>query len=181
MSGSNKRTIIDMTGKAVSWCDVILIGPGIGMGRSAAKLVSKVMLDTDKPVLVDADAIRICSTDEQIKNCLRCGTHSGIVMTPHPGEFSCMSGKTVMEIKDSFATLPLYYVKDMHVTLVCKDARSMIVSYGCREAYVNTTGNDGMAVAGSGDVLSQRGRASSSKRLVIIVTSSLAEQTQGIS
>ena len=144
----------DMTGKAVSWCDVILIGPGIGMGRSAAKLVSKVMLDTDKPVLVDADAIRICSADEQIKNCLRCGTHPGIVMTPHPGEFSCMSGKTVMEIKDSFATLPLDYVKDMHVTLVCKDARSMIVSYGCREAYVNTTGNDGMAVAGSGDVLS---------------------------
>lgn len=137
------------------WCDGILIGPGIGTGRTASILTRWALLDCDKPVLIDADALKICTDDVDIATALRSGRRSGVIMTPHLGELSYMSGKSVKEIRETLNVMPYEFADRMHVTIIAKDARSIIASSGCEAAvYVNTTGNNGMATAGSGDVLS---------------------------
>jgi hydroxyethylthiazole kinase-like uncharacterized protein yjeF len=73
-------------------------------------------------------------------------------MTPHLGEFSRLSGLSIKDWKQQPIELTNELAHRYNVTLVCKDARTVIADGG-QNVYVNTTGNSGMATAGSGDVL----------------------------
>ena len=75
-----------------------------------------------------------------------------ILLTPHVGEMSRLLKRTTSECKDDLPTCAKILAKRFHAVAVAKDARTVV----CKEqgaCYLNTTGNSGMATAGSGDVL----------------------------
>ncbi len=131
--------------------DVILSGPGIGTESKAKKCVELILKKASSPVVLDADAINIVSgkidllkqNSERIK----------IVLTPHPGEFSKLIGKSKEEINLNRISLSSEFAVKHGVFIVLKGHHTVIASPD-GEIYINQTGNPGMATAGSGDVLS---------------------------
>lgn len=80
-----------------------------------------------------------------------CEYPHGIIYTPHLMEMSRLCGRSVREIKEKLIDTAQLYADEKHI-MVLKDARS-IVSDGSSKTYINTSGNHGMSVGGSGDVL----------------------------
>lgn len=130
--------------EALEWGDCIVLGPGLGRSGRAEKVVSYVLEHCDKPLVLDGDGINLCK-----KEMLYGKGH--IILTPHPKEFSGISGKTVEELKKDFLNEVRSFSGETGCIVVGKDART-VVSDG-REIYVNVSGNSGMGTAGSGDVL----------------------------
>lgn len=146
-----------MLESAVKWCDGILIGPGIGTGIFAKQMVTILLEEQNqalqKPMVMDADALNILSeAGEPLLSKVITYTKP-IVMTPHLGEFGRLCKESVSELKKKKESLARGFADTYHCTVVCKDARTIVVSRDQKEAFINTTGNDGMACAGSGDVL----------------------------
>ena len=122
--------------------DAVLIGPGLGQSAGTLAVTKAVLENAKCPVVVDADGINVLSAHMDI---LR-ERHAPTILTPHAGEFARLGGKGL----------------DRH-----SEAKAFAMAYGCilllkghetvitdgEECYVNHTGNPGMAVGGSGDVL----------------------------
>lgn len=135
--------------EALSWADIIVCGPGIGTTDTAAQLVKNVLKNASVPVLMDADALNLIAGDVNIL--LR--PHTELVVTPHLGEMSRMSGDSVSYIQNHLIEVAEEFARQYNVVCVLKDEHTAIgVPYG--QTYLNLSGNEGMATAGSGDVLS---------------------------
>ena len=116
--------------------DAVLIGCGLGQSESTY-LVTRAVLENAKcPVVVDADGINVLATHKDI---LR-ERHYPTILTPHAGEFARLGGGD-----------PVTFAKDTDCVLLLKGHRTVITDG--EQIYVNQTGNPGMAVGGSGDVL----------------------------
>lgn len=123
---------------------VIAIGPGLGTGDHAKKILEIVVNNFDGPILVDADAInQLAKNPDLIKD--------NIYITPHNMEFSRLSSFTLNEIEYNREESVKYFLDKYHVNIVLKGHNSIVAND--KNYYVNTTGNPGMATAGSGDVL----------------------------
>jgi NAD(P)H-hydrate epimerase len=124
---------------------VVAMGPGLGRSPAITALVSSVISQVRVPLVLDADGLNALHTD-------RLGQRSGpLVMTPHPGEFARLSGLEVATVQSQRQELAGRFAAEHGVVLVLK-GHGTIVTDG-RRVYVNSTGNPGMATAGSGDVL----------------------------
>lgn len=123
--------------------DAVLIGPGLGISEGTSQIVQYILKEAKCPVVLDADGISIAASHKDI---LRERT-SATVLTPHAGEFSRLTGTMptdrVSNAKDA--------ARDMNVIMVLKGHETVITDGKC--CYINNTGNPGMAVGGSGDVL----------------------------
>lgn len=134
---------------AIDWAEVILLGPGIGTDNVAQTLVKQVLKNASVPVIMDADALNIVAKDTNILK----RPHTEMVMTPHLGEMSRLTGDSVGFLQARLLDTAKDFANTYNVTCVLKDERTIIsVPYGT--TYVNLSGNAGMATAGSGDVLS---------------------------
>ncbi|TCO09913.1 NAD(P)H-hydrate dehydratase [Natronoflexus pectinivorans] len=131
----------------LSTFSAIGVGPGIGIRSNAVKALDA-LLDSigDRPLILDADAINIIAQNPHMKEKLP----PGAILTPHPGEFKRLVG----EWDNDFERLEKAkeFAAQHKVILVLKGAYTTVVlpSGVC---YFNSTGNPGMATAGSGDVL----------------------------
>lgn len=141
--------------EAENWADCIMIGPGTGMGEQAQKLLEFSILESSKPLVIDADGLNLLAQDQGLQKALAEQGSGGrdIILTPHIGEFARLYGCTTAQVKEHLTDYPIRLSEKMQCTVVCKDVRTVVVRYGERRGYLNTTGNDGMATAGSGDVL----------------------------
>ncbi len=134
--------------RSMDWCDCIGIGPGLSQGETALRLVEFILANAAVPVVADADALNIIAKRPEILS--SCQTE--VVVTPHIGEFGRLTGLETEEIKTHFYDVAADFARRFSVVCVLKDARTIIVNkHG--EAFINCTGNSGMATAGSGDVL----------------------------
>ncbi|MFH1454677.1 MAG: NAD(P)H-hydrate dehydratase [Armatimonadota bacterium] len=126
--------------------DVILIGPGIGRHPEVIKLTGKIIKEINLPKVVDADALYALAALKSVKN------RSGWVLTPHPLEFARLLKKKVEHINTKLLEYIKKAAKDYNAVIVYKKHCSII----CNEdrLYFNDTGNNALATAGSGDVLS---------------------------
>ena len=124
--------------------DAVLIGPGLGQSDGAFAAVKAVLENFTGPVVVDADGINNLSRHKDI---LRDRTDPTI-LTPHDGEFVRLGGVIGKDRAESAAAL----AKDTGAMVLLKGHRTVITDG--ESCYVNHTGNPGMAVGGSGDVLS---------------------------
>jgi NAD(P)H-hydrate epimerase len=132
----------------VSWADAIAVGPGIGTYHETRDLVFRLLTKLDKPAVFDADALNILAKNMDI---LR--DHSApLVISPHPGEMSRLTGKSVEHIEKNRIDIALEFAAEFNLVCILKGAPSMIAEPS-GQAWINSTGNDGMATAGSGDVL----------------------------
>lgn len=134
------------------WADVLVAGPGIGRGKDSAELLSLFLKQGEKPLVLDADALNLIAASEELKQAVK--VYGGeVVMTPHPGEFVRLAGMAMEKYKENPTVAVKALAKEFNCVLVGKDAVTIVTAPGEDTVYLNVTGNDGMATAGSGDVL----------------------------
>ena len=135
--------------KVIDWADVIVIGPGIGTEKTAEYLLKQVLKQAKVPVVFDADALNlIAKNTEQLLE-----KQSEFVITPHLGEMSRLTGKSVSVIQKSLLETAKEFAENYQVVCVLKDERT-VISFPDGTSFLNLSGNSGMATGGSGDVLS---------------------------
>lgn len=141
--------------EAVSWADCILIGPGIGQDTMAKRLLAFCIEESRLPLVIDADGLNLLAANKALQACLveQNGHGRDIVLTPHLGEFARLYGCETSQCKTHLTQYPHLLAGRLCCTVVCKDARTVVAQAGSGKCYLNTTGNAGMAAAGSGDVL----------------------------
>jgi NAD(P)H-hydrate epimerase len=123
--------------------DTVLIGPGLGQSKGTLAALKAVLREFAGPVVLDADGINLLA---QHKYLLR-GRTAPTVLTPHEGEFARLYGP--MENDRQAAAREL--ARELNAIVVLK-GHGTIITDGS-QSYRNVTGNPGMAVGGSGDVL----------------------------
>ena len=137
--------------------DSIVIGPGMGRGLEAEQLLQLVIENSKVPTIVDADALHLLVklgriTPYQKEKPCEWNLPEHFILTPHRKELAMLLGNqtTVQEICDNLLSI-LSSCSNSPNILVLKDARTVVLKE--KQCYVNTSGNDGMATAGAGDVL----------------------------
>ncbi|MGE5106584.1 MAG: NAD(P)H-hydrate dehydratase [Sphingobacteriales bacterium] len=126
--------------------EAIAIGPGIGLYLSNINLVENVFTSTQKPIVADADALNILSSNQSLLSKLPAYS----ILTPHPKEFERLFGKTA----DDFERLQLAVSKaGQYNCFIILKGHYTFIACPDGKGYFNSTGNAGMATAGSGDVL----------------------------
>ena len=123
--------------------DAVLVGPGIGQSVETRALTEAVLAHFNGPVILDADGINVMKLNIDL---LRDRT-SPTVLTPHPGEFTGLGGDLTNGRIPGAEAL----AKDLNAIVVLKGHETVITDG--QTTFVNPTGNPGMAVGGSGDVL----------------------------
>ncbi len=128
--------------------DGVVIGPGISTNKETSDFVKEIIKLSDKPVVIDADAIKIISEEKDILK--KMGRK--VILTPHLGEMSYLTGEKITNIKEDREEISSNFAKKYSVVILLKGSQT-IVTDG-KKLKINFTGNPGMATAGSGDVLS---------------------------
>jgi len=136
------RKILDFSQKT----DVIAIGPGLSSDRSTGAMVRKLVRALRKPMVIDADGLNALAQRPPV------ALPPGTIITPHPGEMARLINIPCRVIEKKRKEVAKNFVARYNSTVVLKGARTVVAGPGSR-IYVNTTGNPGMATAGSGDVL----------------------------
>ena len=124
--------------------DAVLIGCGLGQSEGTLAVLKSVLENAKCPVVVDADGINLLA---QHKDLVR-GRPFPTILTPHAGEFARLGGKIGTDKMAAASQM----ARELNCILLLKGPCTCITD-GVR-GYVNPTGNPGMAVGGSGDVLS---------------------------
>ncbi len=123
--------------------DAVLMGPGMGQSEDVFRTVKCVLENAACPVVLDADGINVLAGH---KNLLR-GRKAPVIVTPHDGEFARLHGPVSRDRLQSAVEL----ARETGTIVLLKGHRTLITDG--TTVYRNTTGNPGMAVGGSGDVL----------------------------
>ena len=123
--------------------DAVLVGPGLGQSEGTLAVVRAVLEKAECPVVVDADGINVLSAHRDL---LR-GRKSPTILTPHDGEFARLGGVIGEDRMAAAAAL----ADDLGCVVLLKGHETCVAD-GVN-GYINPTGNPGMAVGGSGDVL----------------------------
>lgn len=140
--------IVKMLKEALDWASVVAAGPGIGTGKNAESLVKCILKHAKVPVVLDADGLNIVSEHlEWLREC-----KVPVIVTPHLGEMGRLTHQKVDTIKKRLLQTAKEFATKYQVVCVLKDARTVTALPDGR-AWINTSGNNGMATAGSGDVL----------------------------
>lgn len=124
--------------------DAVLMGPGLGQSEGTLAVTKAVLENFEGPVIVDADGINVLAVHKDI---LR-GRQAPTILTPHDGEFARLGGV----IGPDRAAAAEDSARELGCILLLKGHRTVITDG--QTTYINHTGNPGMAVGGSGDVLS---------------------------
>lgn len=143
-NGMFSEKAIPMIEDRLDKMDAVLIGPGIGCSHSCLQVVRHVLEAFEGPVVVDADGLNLISKHKDMVR----GRTGITILTPHAGEFARLRADiTDDRVKDSVGL-----AEDLGAIVLLKGNRTVITDGNT--VYVNPTGNPGMAVGGSGDVLS---------------------------
>lgn len=122
------------------------IGPGIGTASETKMLLREIFDSYRSPVILDADALNIISSQKDLLKLVPAGS----ILTPHPKEFERLFGETPNEFDR--VLLALQKARETNCIIVLKGHHTFIATTDGR-GFFNSTGNSGMATAGSGDVL----------------------------
>ncbi len=130
----------------ISKFDAVGIGPGIGIHTSHIALLKEIFTTASKPIVVDADALNVIAQNRELLSCIPVNS----ILTPHPREFERLFGTTANDFDrmqlalEKSASLQVYIILKGHCSFISTPEG---------KGYFNSTGNPGMATAGSGDVL----------------------------
>lgn len=126
----------------------ILAGCGLGSSRQAKESIHFLLRESSVPIVLDADGINLVAEHIDILKTAKVP----IVMTPHPGEMARLMGTTVKDVQAHRLEYAKKFAAQYQVVLVLKGSGTMVAHPNGTVCY-NPTGNPGMAVGGSGDVL----------------------------
>ena len=123
--------------------DAVLIGPGLGQSDGVFQVVKAVLEQADCPVVLDADGINLIAPHKDIVR----GRTAPTILTPHMGEFARLGGQAGMKRQSAAEEM----ARDLGCIMLLKGHHTVITDG--ETTYINPTGNPGLAVGGSGDVL----------------------------
>ena len=128
--------------------NVVAIGPGLSVNPSTTRFVRRMVAACPVPMVVDADALNALAghTDILLE------AKAPRVLTPHPGEMARLMGVNRGMIESDREGIARRYARQYRCVVVLKGHRTVVASPDGK-VYINTTGNAGMATAGTGDVL----------------------------
>ena len=127
--------------------DSIIIGPGLSNETSYNSIIKNILDNTNITMIIDAKAINDISKDLNIiKN-----RKQSIILTPHPGEMARLIGSTIEYVQNNRIKVAKDFSKEYGTIVLLKGHRS--IATDGNKVFINSTGNAGMATAGSGDVL----------------------------
>ena len=126
--------------------NAIAIGPGINQANETAAFIKDILATCENPVVLDADALNIIAANKDLLHLIP----ENSILTPHPKEFERLFGKST----NSYERLQKAsgIAQSHKIIIVLKGAHTQIFMPDGK-IYFNSTGNPGMATAGSGDVL----------------------------
>lgn len=132
----------------LSWSNVLAVGPGLTTHEDSLKLLEWLLQNYEHPIVLDADALNcLAKKMDIIKN-----AKSDLILTPHPGELSRLTGKTTKDILADPIEVARETAQKWGFVLILKGGPTIIASPD-GDVFINPTGNAGMATAGMGDVL----------------------------
>lgn len=133
----------------LSYFNVCLLGPGLGQNDKTTKITEELLSKRLPTMVIDGDGLNILSKMDKWWEML-----SGeVVLTPHPGEMSRLTGMTIDKIQKDRISIVRRFSKKWNQVVVLKGANSVIVS-PTGEVKINPFANPALATAGTGDVLS---------------------------
>jgi hydroxyethylthiazole kinase-like uncharacterized protein yjeF len=129
--------------------DVIAIGPGLGQSPGTAAFVQALVERAGVPIVLDADALNAFADDPE-----RLTARDGVdvIVTPHPGELARLLNTSIEAVQNDRLNYAREFAAAHRVHIVLKGHRTVIAGPENR-AFVNLTGNPGMATGGTGDLL----------------------------
>ncbi|WP_150465181.1 NAD(P)H-hydrate dehydratase [Francisella sp. SYW-2] len=136
--------------KNLNTFSALVVGVGFDTTDDSQQVLQLIIDNLTQPAIFDADALNIISTNQQIRE--KFIQLENKIITPHPAEAARLLGCTTKEVQDDRFVAVRALAKKYNATVVLKGAGSLICKSD--EIYINATGNQGMAVAGQGDVLS---------------------------
>lgn len=130
--------------------DSVLIGPGISENKESLSVIKKIIERTNCPVVLDAEAIPVIAQFGLPQT--TSGNESRFTITPHPGEMDEITEGALPEDFEELIKVVEDFAHKWKITILLKGPRSVVASPS-KPTRVNETGNAGMTVGGSGDVL----------------------------
>ena len=145
-AGDIARSAFDRIVKLADNRSLLAIGPGIGTDEETRDVVRRLFAECAKPMVVDADALNCISRSDFNGN-------AGLrVLTPHPGEMSRLTGKTVRDVQANRIACSREFAQSRKVVVVLKGERTLI-AFPDGRIWINPTGSPAMATGGTGDIL----------------------------
>lgn len=161
----------------LQWCDVVVLGPGLGQKGWGQQIWHKVM-QASCPKVLDADALNLMASKEAVLARLQTEGMNNWILTPHPGEAARMLGCSVAEIEADRPSAVAAIQQRYGGVVLLKGAGTLI---RCTDRLsVNNSGNPGMASGGMGDVLSGLIAALLAQGLAAYEATCLAAQVHGL-
>jgi hydroxyethylthiazole kinase-like uncharacterized protein yjeF len=127
---------------------VLAIGPGISQNPQSSELVRQMVAKLEVAMVVDADGLNAFDGRTKELN----GKGRTLVITPHPGEMARLAGCSIADVQKDRLGAARNFAREHSLIVVLKGHRTLVVRPD-GEAWVNMTGNPGMATGGTGDIL----------------------------
>ena len=127
--------------------DLLIAGPGLGNNKATEKVIRGILENLSLPLVLDADALNSITNLDLLKK-----YRGEILITPHPGEMARLLDKSITEINQNRIKIATEFAEKYRVNIILKGAATITAAPDGR-AYINSSGCNGMATAGSGDVL----------------------------
>jgi NAD(P)H-hydrate epimerase len=128
--------------------DAVALGPGISRDRGTGRLVRSLVRRCPAPLIIDADGLNLIARHPRVLK----KSSSSLILTPHPGEMSRLTGQSKEELLADREGAALGFARKYNLTLVLKGAGTLIAAPS-GPLWINLSGNPGMATGGSGDIL----------------------------
>ncbi len=138
----------DRIEKECAWADAIVLGPGLGKGRHVEKLAESIFLAAYVPIIVDADGLNAIAEYPHLMEFFT----ENVIVTPHIGEMSRLTGLDPEEIKADPVAAARNLSDEKGIICVLKDAVTVIARHDGKTV-LSDSGSSAMAKGGSGDVL----------------------------
>ncbi len=146
--GTISKNALDRIEELTEGKTVLAIGPGISRDTQTAELVRSLVVRLRLPVVLDADGLNAFEGRAgELK-----GAGRTLVITPHPGEMARLAGCTIADVQKDRLGTARKFAREHELIVALKGHRTLVVQPD-GEAWVNTTGNPGMATGGTGDIL----------------------------
>lgn len=148
VEGTISKDAIPIIRSMLTSVDILVLGPGLSTNQETAEVIREVIISSHVPSVLDADGLSAFLGHTELFKDVK----SSLVLTPHPGEMARLTGLTTEKIQQARLYLARSWSSIWGVVLALKGARSIVASPDGM-AYINPTGNPGMATGGSGDIL----------------------------
>jgi hydroxyethylthiazole kinase-like uncharacterized protein yjeF len=128
---------------------VLALGPGLGLHPETQDFVRKFVLQTELPVILDADGLNAFAGNADV---LRDRRSKCLAITPHPGEMARLLNSPTRAVQEDRVKITQEAARRLNAHVILKGSHTIIAGPG-GQIFVNTSGNPGLAKGGSGDVL----------------------------